>query len=97
MESGSIGLKICRVADGTADAFFKACPVRDWDIAPGHLILEEAGGSLADGAGDAVRYGGSRIHEGLVAAGDGQVAGRIATWHRVRLSQRDAGTPGLLG
>lgn len=50
-ESGSLGLKICRVAEGTADLFVKHTRVYDWDIAPGALILKEAGGhsSMMDG------------------------------------------------
>ncbi|EMO42991.1 3'(2'),5'-bisphosphate nucleotidase CysQ family protein [Leptospira noguchii] len=47
VESGSIGLKICLVADGTADLFVKDVKVRDWDVAPGHLILKEAGGLIS--------------------------------------------------
>lgn len=51
IESGSIGLKICRVASGEAHIFIKATAVSDWDVAPGGLILNEAGGhfSLLDG------------------------------------------------
>ena len=46
MESGSIGLKICIVAEGAADVFVKDVPVKDWDIAAPLLILQEAGGAL---------------------------------------------------
>ena len=35
IKPGSIGLKICRIADGTADLFVKDVVVRDWDVAPG--------------------------------------------------------------
>ena len=45
LECGSIGLKICRVAEGRADMFVKHTRVFDWDVAPGSLILNEAGGS----------------------------------------------------
>jgi 3'(2'), 5'-bisphosphate nucleotidase len=41
VECGSIGLKACRVADGSADLFVKDVIVRDWDIAPCDLILRE--------------------------------------------------------
>src|SRR3954466_12402195 len=33
MESGSLALKVCRVADGSADIFIKDVVVRDWDMA----------------------------------------------------------------
>lgn len=56
LESGSIGLKICRVADGKADLFVKDVVYRDWDIAPGHLILMEAGGLLTDLNGNQIAY-----------------------------------------
>jgi len=56
IECGSIALKICRVADGTADLFFKDVPVRDWDLAAPQLILEEAGGVLTDSQGQKIPY-----------------------------------------
>jgi 3'-phosphoadenosine 5'-phosphosulfate (PAPS) 3'-phosphatase len=45
-ESGSLGLKICKIADGSAHVFYKDVIVKDWDIAPPALILTEAGGHL---------------------------------------------------
>lgn len=52
VESGSLGLKCCLVADGTADLFVKDVVVRDWDIAPAASILAEVGAvlSLPDGS-----------------------------------------------
>jgi 3'(2'), 5'-bisphosphate nucleotidase len=85
VESGSTGLKICRVADGTADALFKDCGLRDWDIAAPHLVLAEAGGCLVDGVGNAIHYGAPRRQPGVVAARDGQLCEAVASWHRVRL------------
>jgi len=35
VECGSIGLKICRVAEGSADVFMKRFRFKLWDIAPG--------------------------------------------------------------
>lgn len=84
VESGSTGLKICRVADGTADALFKDCGLRDWDIAPPHLILQEAGGHLADGLGNTIRYGAPRRQPGVIAASDPGLGDTIAAWHRRR-------------
>ena len=67
-ESGSIGLKICRIADGTADLFFKEMKPRDWDLAPGKLVLEEAGGVLIDIEGCEIVFGGQgRWHDGVIA------------------------------
>lgn len=44
MECGSIGLKICKIANGEANVFYKDVILRDWDLIPPSLILEEAGG-----------------------------------------------------
>jgi 3'(2'), 5'-bisphosphate nucleotidase len=68
IESGSIGLKICRVAEGKASLFVKDIKVRDWDLAPGHLILNEAGGFLVDLRGFEIQYGNNlRFTNGLIA------------------------------
>ena len=44
----SIGssLKFCFLAEGTADIYPRLGPTSEWDIAAGHVILEEAGGKL---------------------------------------------------
>jgi len=81
VESGSISLKICRVADGTADVFFKPVPVKDWDLAPAHLVLGEAGGVLRDVAGNEVEYGKGAGHPGIVAAKSIAHAERIISWY----------------
>lgn len=76
LESGSIGLKICHVAAGTADLFIKDVIVRDWDLAPGTLILEEAGGLLLDIHGKPFIYSGSFEKSGLVAGLDSNLLQR---------------------
>ena len=42
IECGSIGLKNFKVAENSAHLFVKNVTVRDWDVAPGDLILSEA-------------------------------------------------------
>jgi 3'(2'), 5'-bisphosphate nucleotidase len=87
VESGSIALKICRVADGTADVFYKAMNPRDWDLAAPDLILSEAGGILTDAFGEPVRYGmNGRLHNGLIAARTRQQTRAIAEWHKRKFS-----------
>lgn len=76
LESGSIGLKICLVAEGLADLFVKDVRVRDWDVAPPHLIIEEAGGVLSDDAGAPFRYRGSYQKNGVIAACTGALLER---------------------
>lgn len=78
VESGSIGLKICRVADGTADLFIKDVTVRDWDLAPADLILARAGGLLTTLAGGGIPYNGSFERIGLIAACNHDLANQVS-------------------
>ena len=39
-------LKFCLLAEGGADIYPRLGPTSEWDIAAGHIILEEAGGSI---------------------------------------------------
>ena len=82
IESGSIGLKICRVADGTADLFVKDVPVRDWDLAPAHLLLESAGGALASFDGSPISYSGPVEKHGVLAASSQRMIDTVTTWQR---------------
>lgn len=68
IESGSISLKICRVADGTADLFVKDVPVRDWDIAAPMLILNEAAGTMKTYLGEDYKFSGGFEKIGLIAS-----------------------------
>lgn len=61
LECGSIGLKICRVAEGAAQVFAKALTFKLWDVAPGDLILHEAGGRLGLWTGQAIPYDGAQV------------------------------------
>lgn len=70
MESGSLGLKICRVAEGAADIFVKDVVVRDWDLAAPELVLKEAGGTLTDQNNEFITYTGTSSQEGIMATRD---------------------------
>jgi len=81
LECGSISLKICRVADGSADVFFKDVVVRDWDIAAPHLVLQEAGGSLNMLDGSPVLYQGSyEKKNGIVASCEKTLCSELVAW-----------------
>jgi 3'(2'), 5'-bisphosphate nucleotidase len=67
LESGSIGLKICLVAEGQADVFVKDVQVRDWDVAAPHLVLHEAGGVLTQFNNKPFDYRGGYERHGLIA------------------------------
>ncbi len=84
VESGSIGLKICRIADGTADLFVKDVVVRDWDVAPGQLILQEAGGVLTELEGRQFSYEGGFAKHGLIATRTRPDADQLTAWGRHR-------------
>jgi myo-inositol-1(or 4)-monophosphatase len=63
---GSASLDLCNVAAGRLDGFWQATlPV--WDVAPGAIIVEEAGGQVTDFAGL------SGLYEGNIAATNGQI------------------------
>ncbi len=44
----SLAHRFCKVADGSLDAALASADAKDWDIAAAHLIVESAGGKLAD-------------------------------------------------
>ena len=60
IESGSLGLKCVLVADGTADIFVKDVIVRDWDLAPAYVILQEVGSQMSDLSGKCIPFNGDR-------------------------------------
>jgi fructose-1,6-bisphosphatase/inositol monophosphatase family enzyme len=69
LECGSIGIKICRVAEGSAHVFLKSLRYKLWDVAPGELILAEAGGRLGLWTGGRIDYrSGQVLFDGLLAA-----------------------------
>lgn len=53
---GSAALKMVRVATGEADAYVTLTPKNEWDFCAGEAILNEAGGRVTDGGGNAFRY-----------------------------------------
>jgi 3'(2'), 5'-bisphosphate nucleotidase len=61
LELGSIGLKLCRVADGSAHAFAKRLRFKVWDVAPAQVILTEAGGAVGLWDGTPIPYDTARV------------------------------------
>jgi len=82
IECGSISLKICKIADSTADVFFKNVIVKDWDIAPAHLVLEEAGGVLRNVNGKRITYDGNYKQNGLIAVASQKSCTRVVSWYK---------------
>jgi 3'(2'), 5'-bisphosphate nucleotidase len=70
MASGS-AIKFGRVAEGAADLYPRLAPVRDWDAAAGHALVEAAGGLVVTPQGQPLRYGTTeRVIDGFIASGD---------------------------
>jgi myo-inositol-1(or 4)-monophosphatase len=63
---GSACLDLCNVAAGRLDGFWQPTMLI-WDVAPGAIIVEEAGGQVTDFAGKAGTY------EGNIAASNGKI------------------------
>lgn len=79
IESGSLGLKMCLVAEGVASAFVKSTIVRDWDVAPASLLFKEISGVFTDSYSKNINYGpGQRAHIGLIATRDSKLHNQIS-------------------
>ena len=50
-------IKLCRIADGTADLYPRHGPTSEWDIAAAHAVLAAAGGSVLTPDGGPFLYG----------------------------------------
>lgn len=68
VECGSVGLKICRVAEARADLYAKRFRYKLWDVAPGEILLREAGGALSTWDGTPIDFAGTRTHYDTVLA-----------------------------
>ena len=71
IETYSAGVKLARVARGEADVYVNTyAEFHDWDIAAGHILVEEAGGRATGLGGEPLRYGepGAWQRHGLIAA-----------------------------
>jgi 3'(2'), 5'-bisphosphate nucleotidase len=72
-ERRSIGssLKFCLVAEGAAHLYPRFGPTMEWDVAAADAIVREAGGTVTDLAGRALRYNKPDLHNPwFVVAGD---------------------------
>ena len=62
-------LKICLVADGSAELYPRFAPTMEWDTAAAHAVLVAAGGRLLDpGTGDELRYNKDNLLNGWFVA-----------------------------
>jgi 3'(2'), 5'-bisphosphate nucleotidase len=65
-------IKICLVAEGTADVYPRLGPTSEWDTAAAQAILECAGGSMIDLEGQPVAYNSKEglLNPSFLAIGD---------------------------
>ncbi len=70
VQTYSAGIKLALVARGEADVYANTYDAfHDWDICAGHILVEEAGGTVTGLAGEELRYGlpGAWQRSGLLA------------------------------
>lgn len=70
IRASSSSIKLCHVAEGSADLYPRFGNTMEWDTAAGHAIVNEAGGSVENLNGETLRYGkpGFKNH-GFIAFG----------------------------
>lgn len=62
VEAGS-SLKICLVAEGSADVYPRLAPTMEWDTAAAHAVLAAAGGRMVEAqTGEELRYNKEDLH-----------------------------------
>ncbi|CUH38986.1 Inositol-1-monophosphatase [Jannaschia seosinensis] len=66
----SLAYRLALVAEGRFDAMVMLRPAWEWDIAAGALIVSEAGGSITNRHGGALRFNNSKpMLDGVIAGG----------------------------
>ena len=55
VQAGS-SLKFCLIAEGEADIYPRFGPTSEWDIAAGHMIVDEAGGKIRTFQNNSIKY-----------------------------------------
>lgn len=74
----SLAYRIAMVAEGEIDASFVKANAHDWDLAAADLILDEAGGTIVNEAGERPHYAGRNPRLGPLVAGSGPILEVIA-------------------
>lgn len=75
----SLALRLAYVASGDIDAALVKVNSHDWDIAAADLLLEQAGGTLLNPAGDRPKLAGPDPRHGELVAGGGAIGVLLAT------------------
>ncbi len=85
--SGSIALKLAKIATGDQEATFTMSPRSEWDIAAGHALLRAAGGELRRRDGQPIVYNrpDPQIEQGIIGGRHDVVAHLEAELLRLRV------------
>ena len=68
----SLAYRLSLVAEGRYDAMFRLRPAREWDVAAGSLLVQEAGGRITDRKGTPLRFNQpDPVFNGVVTAAPG--------------------------
>lgn len=78
---GSIAYRLAKVAGGDGDATLTFRNIHEWDICAGVLMVEEAGGKVVDGDGNAMLFNRETPkHRGVVATSKNLSSGLQGLW-----------------
>ncbi len=70
-------LKLCLVADGSADIYPRLGPTMEWDTAAAHAVVSGAGGRVTDLSGAELSYNKPKLlNPYFIVSGSGEVPGR---------------------
>ena len=78
LQRNSFVLRMLQVAAGEADLLVSLTPKAGWDLAPGLLFVEEAGGAVGAGGGQAIPLEHGRMIPGPIWASNALLADEIA-------------------
>jgi myo-inositol-1(or 4)-monophosphatase len=79
----SLAYRLCMVVSGAIHFAVAGANSHDWDIAAADLLLEEAGGRLADGSGERLLYNTTQIRRRALLAAPEPLAPRLLEAFRV--------------
>ena len=68
LERYGSSLKFLQIAEGKADVYARLVPCMEWDTSASHAVLEEAGGSIRDLAGNPLTYNKPDLHQPFFVA-----------------------------
>jgi myo-inositol-1(or 4)-monophosphatase len=86
---GSIAHRLAKVAGGDGDGTITFRTIHEWDICAGVLMVEEAGGKVVDGDGNAMTFNREfPKHRGVVAANARLTGGLQSLWAQAMANKK---------